>query len=289
MGNSHFMRHVDSSSSSQQSLGADRSLSLSSQSHQPNHRARSLSKQQQQQQQLLDDPVFAMSREERETLLREFELATTLGTGTFGRVMLVRSSSLERVFALKLMSIVDMHKRKQVQHVKNEKAILESVRAHPFLVTLYWTHRDRKFLYLLFEYVPGGELFTRLRQKGRFETKTAVFYSSEIVCALEFLHSKSIVYRDLKPENILLDKQGHIKLTDMGFAKKCHDKTFTLCGTPEYLAPEVISNRGHNFTCDWWSLGIIVFEFLSGSPPFYDENRDIVSQFNNWTTFTSLT
>lgn len=180
-----------------------------------------------------------MNRSERESLLREFDLSTTLGTGTFGRVMLVKSASLERVFALKLMSLVDMIRRKQVQHVKNERTILESVRTHPFLVTLYWAHKDRKFLYLLFEYVPGGELFSRLRQKGRFETKTAVFYSSEIVCALEYLHSKSIVYRDLKPENILLDKDGHIKLTDMGFAKKCHDKTFTLCGTPEYLAPEV--------------------------------------------------
>lgn len=223
--NGQFMRHAES---------IDRSTSAhphhhSHHHHHHHHRSKLL----------LNDPVFSMTREERESLLREFELTTTLGTGTFGRVMLVKSSSLDRIFALKLMSIVDMHRRKQVAHVRSEKAILESVRAHPFLVTLYWTHKDRKFLYLLFEYVPGGELFTRLRQKGRFETKTAVFYSCEIVCALEYLHSKSIVYRDLKPENILLGKDGHIKLTDMGFAKKCHDKTFTLCGTPEYLAPEV--------------------------------------------------
>ena len=177
---------------------------------------------------------------EKEALLRELEFKTTVGTGTFGRVMMVKIINKNQYYALKLMSIVDIIKRKQVQHVKNEKAILESIKhAHPFIVELYWTHHDSKHLYLLFEYIAGGELFSHLRQKNRFEPREAVFYACEIVCALEYLHSKSIVYRDLKPENILLDKEGHIKLTDMGFAKICHDKTYTLCGTPEYLAPEV--------------------------------------------------
>lgn len=180
-----------------------------------------------------------MSSEEKERLIKEFDLRTTVGTGTFGRVMMVKSTSLNKCFALKMMSIVDIVRRKQIQHVKNEKQILEGIRAHPFLVKLFWTHHDLKHLYFLFEFVPGGELFSLLRQKVRFETKEAVFYSCEIVCALEYLHSKNIVYRDLKPENILLDKEGHIKLTDLGFAKKCYDKTYTLCGTPEYLAPEV--------------------------------------------------
>lgn len=175
------------------------------------------------------------------------------------------------------MPIVQIIKRKQVQHVKNEKNILENLN-HPFIVKLYWTSHDRKHLYLMLEYVPGGELFSLLRTKKRLELKAAVFYACEIVCALEYLHLRSIVYRDLKPENILLDIEGHIKLADMGFSKKIVDKTYTLCGTPEYLAPEVLANRGHNFTCDWWSLGIIIYEFLSGSPPFYDENRDIVYQ-----------
>ena len=123
------------------------------------------------------------------------------------------------------------------------------------------------------EYVPGGELFSLLRQRGKFETKTAVFYASEIICALDYLHNQQIIYRDLKPENILLDLEGHLKLTDFGFAKRITNKTYTLCGTPEYLAPEVILSRGHDHCCDWWTLGVIIFEFLSGCPPFYDENQ----------------
>jgi protein kinase X len=125
---------------------------------------------------------------------------------------------------------------------------------------------------MLLEYVPGGDFFTLLKIKNRFETKQAVFYTAEIVAALEFLHSKQIVYRDLKPENIMLDAEGHLKLTDFGFAKRLiNDKTYTLCGTPEYLAPELLFYRGHNTTCDWWSLGVLIYEFLCGSPPFYDE------------------
>lgn len=123
------------------------------------------------------------------------------------------------------------------------------------------------------EYVPGGELFSLLRQRGKFDSKTSVFYAAEIVCALEYLHNLQIVYRDLKPENILLDVEGHLKLTDFGFAKRITNKTYTLCGTPEYLAPEVILSRGHDQCCDWWTLGVIIFEFLSGTPPFFDENQ----------------
>ncbi len=123
------------------------------------------------------------------------------------------------------------------------------------------------------EYVPGGELFSLLRQRSKFDTKTAVFYAVEIICALDYLHNNQIVYRDLKPENILLDLEGHLKLTDFGFAKRISNKTYTLCGTPEYLAPEVILSRGHDYCCDWWTLGVIIFEFLSGCPPFYDENQ----------------
>lgn len=118
-----------------------------------------------------------------------------------------------------------------------------------------WCNRDDSCIYMLFEYVCGGELFSYLRNAGRFSTSTGNFYSSEIVLALEYLHSKSIVYRDLKPENLLLDKDGHLKITDFGFAKKLTDRTWTLCGTPEYLAPEIIQSKGHNKAVDWWALG----------------------------------
>ncbi|KAF6730477.1 cAMP-dependent protein kinase catalytic subunit PRKX [Oryzias melastigma] len=125
---------------------------------------------------------------------------------------------------------------------------------------------------MLMDFVAGGELFSYLRSRGRFSNAAGLFYTSEIVCAIEYLHSKLIVYRDLKPENILLDAEGHIRLTDFGFAKKLSDKTWTLCGTPEYLAPEVIQSKGHGRAVDWWALGILVFEMLAGYPPFFDDN-----------------
>lgn len=126
---------------------------------------------------------------------------------------------------------------------------------------------------MLFEYVCGGELFSRLRKDGRFSNDVALFYGVEIILALQYLHQQETVYRDLKPENLLIDKDGHIKLADFGFAKKVeNDKTFTLCGTPEYLAPEIIkgSRVGYGKSVDWWALGILIFEMLSGYPPFYD-------------------
>lgn len=215
-------------------------------------------------------------KEEKDKRLKQFDLITTIGTGTFGRVMLTRDQQENKHFALKIMSIMDIIKLKQIEHVKNEKNILETIKPHPFIVKLMWTHHTNQYLYMLLEYLPGGELFTLLRQRQKFETKAAVFYAAEIVCALEYLHSMQIAYRDLKPENILLDSEGHLKLTDFGFSKKITNKTYTLCGTPEYLAPELLSYRGHDMTCDWWSLGILIFEFLSGSPPFYDENRNRV-------------
>ena len=126
---------------------------------------------------------------------------------------------------------------------------------------------------MLFEYICGGELFSRLRKDGRFANDVALFYACEIALSLQYLHRMNIVYRDLKPENLLIDKEGHIKITDFGFAKQLtNDRTYTLCGTPEYLAPEIIkgSKVGYGKSVDWWALGILIFEMLSGYPPFYD-------------------
>nr|ACP43277.1 protein kinase Y-linked [Gorilla gorilla] len=203
--------------------------------------------------------------------LQDFDTLVTVGTGTFGRVHLVKEKTAKHFFALKVMSIPDVIRLKQEQHVHNEKSVLKEV-SHPFLIRLFWTWHDERFLYMLMEYVPGGKLFSYLRNRGRFSSTTGLFYSAEIICAIEYLHSKEIIYRDLKPENILLDRDGHIKLTDFGFAKKLVDRTWTLCGTPEYLAPEVIQSKGHGRAVDWWALGILIFEMLSGFPPFFDDN-----------------
>jgi len=131
-------------------------------------------------------------------------------------------------------------------------------------------------LYLLFEYVCGGELFSHLRRAGKFSNEVAKFFAGEIVLALEHMHLYDIVYRDLKPENLLIDSSGHIKITDFGFAKIVHDRTWTLCGTPEYLAPEIIQSKGHGKAVDWWALGILIYEMLAGFPPFFDDNPFVI-------------
>ncbi|CDS05144.1 Putative cAMP-dependent protein kinase 9 [Lichtheimia ramosa] len=203
--------------------------------------------------------------------LQDFELMDTLGTGTFGRVYLTRFRTTNKYYAMKVLKKAEVVRLKQVEHLLWEKQILASVR-FPFIVDLFCAFQDNTNLYMLLEYVVGGELFSHLRRAGRFTNDMTRFYASEIVLAIEYLHSKNIVYRDLKPENILLDHTGNVVLTDFGFAKQIDDRTWTLCGTPEYLAPEIIQSKGHGKAVDWWALGILIFEMLAGYPPFFDDN-----------------
>ncbi|XP_058118649.1 cAMP-dependent protein kinase catalytic subunit PRKX [Anopheles ziemanni] len=203
--------------------------------------------------------------------LDDFQILKTIGTGTFGRVCLCRDKITNKYWAMKILAMADVIRLKQIEHVKNEKNILKEI-DHPFIVNMRWNSKDDCCLYMLFEFVSGGELFSYLRNAGRFDSATANFYACEIVLALEYLHSLSIVYRDLKPENLLLDRDGHLKITDFGFAKKLKDRTWTLCGTPEYLAPEIIQSKGHNKAVDWWALGVLIYEMVVGYPPFYDDN-----------------
>ncbi|KAI8388321.1 kinase-like domain-containing protein [Radiomyces spectabilis] len=204
--------------------------------------------------------------------VHDYELLETLGTGTFGRVYLAREKKDKSYYAIKILKKADIVKLKQVEHINSERQVLSQLN-FPFIVKLYCTFQNEQNLYMVQEYVLGGELFRHLRNAGRFTSEMTRFYTAEIVLALDYLHSKNMVYRDLKPENLLLDRTGHIKITDFGFAKRLQDRTWTLCGTPEYLAPEIIQSKGHGKAVDWWSLGILIFEMLAGYPPFYDDNH----------------
>jgi serine/threonine protein kinase len=203
--------------------------------------------------------------------LTDFELKDTLGTGSFGRVRLVKFHGDGGCYALKILKKSEVIYLKQVEHVKTEKKILEEIH-HPFIVNLWGAFQDEKNLYLMMEYIIGGEFFSHLRKAGRFANDTAKFYAAEIALVFDYLHGLLVLYRDLKPENLLLDRLGHCKVTDFGFAKKVEYRTWTLCGTPEYLAPEIILSKGHGKAVDWWALGILMYEMLAGYPPFYDED-----------------
>jgi serum/glucocorticoid-regulated kinase 2 len=208
----------------------------------------------------------------------DFERIKLLGRGTFGEVFLVRKFSSNKLYAMKILKKDLVKMKNQVDHTKTERKILEKIE-NPFIVSLFYAFQDYKKLYLVTEFMQGGELFYHLRKEGIFKESRAKFYLCEIVLALEHLHSNGCIYRDLKPENILIDVDGHIKLTDFGLSKivlskKDDERAFTICGTPEYLAPEVIMDKGYDKTVDWWSLGALFYEMLCGFSPFKTNQRD---------------
>ncbi|KAI0317401.1 kinase-like domain-containing protein [Amylostereum chailletii] len=180
----------------------------------------------------------------------------------------VRSKHNTRYYAIKVLKKDKIVASKQVDHTNNEQQMLLAVQ-HPFIINLWGTFQDATNLYMVMDFVPGGELFTLLRRSNRFPDPVAKFYAAEVALALNHLHSLDIVYRDLKPENILLNTDGHIKIADFGFAKYCPNTTWTLCGTPDYLAPEVINQSRYNKSVDWYALGVLIFEMLTGLPPFH--------------------
>ena len=209
--------------------------------------------------------------------LSDYNMGETLGTGSFGRVKIAKDKKTGEFVAMKIMKKIEILKSKQADHIANEIKILSMIQ-HPFVITFGGFTQDDRNLYLAIELINGGELFTYLRGVGRFPVDQARFYICQIICIFDYLHNKNIIYRDLKPENILIHKSGYLKLTDFGFAKIVEGRTYTLCGTPEYLAPEIILNKGHGKPVDWWTCGILLYEMIAGIDPFSDDDPMMVYQ-----------
>ena len=217
----------------------------------------------------------------RKMTAQDFTPLRCLGKGAFGTVLLVKQKTTGKLYAQKQFKKASLNMRRQlVEQTKTERAILESVNSHPFVVKLYYAFQDHSKLYLLLEYAQGGELFERMRTEHMLPESTAAFYMAEMVLALEHLHRDlGVVYRDLKPENCLLDAEGHLLLTDFGLSKVAVDgehRCNSMLGTLEYMAPEVILQKSYGTAVDWWSFGVLGFDMLTGGSPFVANNDGMI-------------
>ncbi|XP_055530995.1 ribosomal protein S6 kinase alpha-5 [Wyeomyia smithii] len=215
--------------------------------------------------------------EEDKVTIDDFKLLKVLGTGAYGKVFLVRKLGgvdNNKLYAMKVLKKATIcQKKKTAEHTKTERQVLESIKRSPFLVTMHYAFQTDSKLHIILDYVSGGELFTHLYNKEHFTEEEVRIYIAEIIVALEQLHKLGIIYRDIKLENILIDADGHIVLTDFGLSRELvyeNERAHSFCGTIEYMAPEIVKSNqnGHDASVDWWSVGVLTFELLTGSSPF---------------------
>ena len=221
--------------------------------------------------------IFSTHKKIKDVGVDDFKIIKVIGRGSYGKVCLVEFKQTKELFAMKSLKKNVLLDEDQVESTLLEKNILQSL-DYPFLVGMVFCFQTEERVYFVLPFIQGGELFQHLRKFKYFPEKNVQFYAAIIGLSLEYLHKKGIVYRDIKPENILLEKDGYLKLIDFGMAKilKEDEKTNSFCGTPEYLAPEIITGEGHNRMADWWSYGTLVYEMLFGIPPFFNENVEMM-------------
>ncbi|XP_067946415.1 protein kinase C iota type-like [Watersipora subatra] len=211
--------------------------------------------------------------------LKDFEMLRVIGRGSYAKVLLVEQKSSKRVYAMKVIKKELVNDDEDIDWVQTEKHVFETASNHPFLVGLHSCFQTPSRLFFVIEFVNGGDLMFHMQRQRRLPEDHARYYAAEICLGLNFLHEKGIIYRDLKLDNVLLDSEGHIKLTDYGMCKEGlnpGDKTSTFCGTPNYIAPEMLRGEEYDFSVDWWALGVLMFEMLAGRSPF-----DIVGNADN--------
>eukprot|EP00232_Nephroselmis_pyriformis_P015271 CAMPEP_0182890008 /NCGR_PEP_ID=MMETSP0034_2-20130328/22387_1 /TAXON_ID=156128 /ORGANISM="Nephroselmis pyriformis, Strain CCMP717" /LENGTH=359 /DNA_ID=CAMNT_0025023535 /DNA_START=21 /DNA_END=1096 /DNA_ORIENTATION=- len=204
-----------------------------------------------------------------------FELLRVVGQGAFGKVFQVRKLDTGEIFAMKVLRKDRILEKGHIDYLRTERDVLTSI-VHPFIVNLKFSFQTASKLYLILEFINGGHLFFQLYHQGCFDESLAKIYIAEIVLAVAHLHTLGIIHRDLKPENVLLDVEGHVKITDFGLAKgNVTDdfRTNSMCGTMEYMAPEIINATGHGKSVDWWSVGVLLHEMVTGNVPFRAKNR----------------
>ncbi|KAK5888304.1 hypothetical protein CesoFtcFv8_016815 [Champsocephalus esox] len=224
----------------------------------------------------LQEMEVSLTKNGSKVTMSDFEYLKLLGKGTFGKVILVKEKSTSEHYAMKILRKQVIIAKDEVAHTVTESRVLQNTR-HPFLTTLKYAFQTHDRLCFVMEYANGGELFFHLSRERVFTEERARFYGAEIVSALEYLHSRDVVYRDLKLENLMLDKDGHVKITDFGLCKEgiTPDATMrTFCGTPEYLAPEVLEDNDYGRAVDWWGLGVVMYEMMCGRLPFYNQDHE---------------
>jgi serine/threonine protein kinase len=206
--------------------------------------------------------------------IRNFRVIAVLGKGSFGKVLLMEKKDSKKLYAIKTILKRKLYSSKNMKNAMEERKVLARI-ASPFVVKLHYAFQDSEKLYLVLDFMQGGDLYYHLKCLKCFSEEAAVFFAAEIVLALEDLHSNGILYRDLKPENILLDSDGHIKLADFNLAKNIEkeEKTNTICGTPEYISPEILEGSSYGREVDFWGLGVILYEMIEGKSPFYASNH----------------
>lgn len=224
--------------------------------------------------------LYQKNKAEKKIMLNEFKILKIIGKGNYGKVYLVEMPSTGKLYAMKELRKDVLIDTDQIENTRIEKEIMKNAN-HPFLISLDYVFQTSEKIFFVMKFMKGGELFALISRERRFPESRARFYTAQIALALTHLHKNNIIYRDLKGENILLDGDGYICLADFGLARFLEEdkRATSFCGTPEYMAPEVILSKGHNKAVDWWGLGILLYEMLVGIPPFYHHNQLTMYQY----------